>query len=757
MQPKYPKPDACTGCALALTGYGYAPYHGPDTTRVFFRAEALGVEEATHGQPLIGAAGGVHTRVLRRAAMDRDACGHDNCIRCRPPENWLVGAPWEAAALAHCRQAYLTQTLNRVMPNGVLVPLGLTALRQTLGLHGVPGVAIKDFHGTISRDPSDRFWVVPCYHPSHLQRGAMARFDVAARDYGIAQHIADHGFTRSPAELVVDPSPQWFAAWVTDHLARLAHDLESTWLGLDTEFLETAGGVDESELVSWDRTSPMTRVNVANRQDQGVTVPYREPYIVEVERLLAGVCAARGWVFLWNKYADLDHLGNAGHTLDGMVAIDLMWAMHYLQPSLPRGLGFWAALASDFGPWKHWAKQSGKEGPYGAADGLQTYRTAVWGVTQLIQAGLWTVFFRDHHERDQYVLRPARLGGVPIDRPELEAFHQELQRKLANILVRIKTTAAAGVRKPKLGYGRKPRGTPCEVCKGKRKIRTPGLTKAGKLKSILVTCDACQGVGHDDRPSPPKSIIGKPTRGGGEAKTQYLTEGVELVQAEVELETWSCTACEADNVRMQHTCDGEPTRHDAASGVPDQKGQAHRETISGQRSDVGAAPLRGNLVQRHLSVTRWFWQLPFNPDAPQQILAYLASQGESAPLARKTRKPTTDKDAMKALAKKYGEADPFYQYVLDWKAVQKVDSTYVIGVLSRLDDDDRLHPEIAPKPQTLRDSCTGPNLQNVVADRDGPASLAAGFRRVVVSRDGVPADRTEEEREAWEMKWGGAA
>lgn len=710
-------------------GYGYAPYHGPDTTSLLFIAEALGADEATHGQPLIGAAGGVHTRILRRANMDRDQCGHDNCVRCRPPENWLVGAPWADAALAHCRQAYLSPTLNRLTPNGVIVPLGLTALRHILGLHGAPGISIKDFHGTISRDPSDRFWVVPTFHPSHLQRGAMSLLDVVARDYGIAQHIVDHGFTRSPATLVVDPSPQWFAAWVDDHLARLAQDLESTWLGLDTEFLETAGGIDESEVISWDRASPMTRVNVANRKDQGVTVPYRAPYISEVARLLAGVCAARGWVFLWNKYADLDHLGNAGHQIDGMVAIDLMWAMHYLQPSLPRGLGFWAALASDFGPWKHWGKQPDKEGPYAAGDALQTYRTAVWGVTQLMDAGMWSVFLRDHHERDQYVLRPARLSGVPIDRPELEAFHQELQKKLAGVLVRIKTTAAAGVRKPKLGYLRKPKGVRCEACRGTRKTKTEGVTKDGRPKSVLVTCVACKGVGHDDQPTAPASIIGEPKRGGGEAKMQYLNEGVTLVQADIQVDVQLCQTCGVENVTAKHRCT-------SSSLWPP-------ETV--------AVLTRQVVTQR-----RWFWQLPFNPDAPQQILAYLASQGESAPLARKTRKPTTDKDAMKALAKKYGEADPFYQCVLNWKAVQKVDSTYVVGVLSRLDSHDRLHPEVAPVPETLRDSCKGPNLQNVVADREGPASLAAGFRRAVVARDGVPADRTPQELADWEAEWGAA-
>ncbi len=753
MQPKYPKPAACEGCALATTGYGYAPYHGPETTRILFIAEALGADEATHGQPLIGAAGGVHTRVLRRASMDRDSCGHDNCARCRPPENWLVGAPWEKEALAHCRRAYLESTLKRLTPNGVIVPLGATALRNILGLQGVEGVAIKDFHGTVSRDPSDRFWVVPSFHPSHLQRGAMGLLDVVARDYGVAQQIANNGFTRSSADLVVDPSPQWFAAWVDDHLARLAQDLDGTWLALDTEFLEKAGGVDESELVSWDRTSPMTRVNVANRKGQGVTVPYREPYTTEVERLLAGVAAHHGWMFLWNKYADLDHLAAAGHTLEGIVAIDLMWAWHYLQAALPRGLGFVAPLASDFGAWKHWAKQPGLEGKYAAADALQTYRGAIWLIPQLIAAGMLTIFLRDWHERDQYVLRPARLQGVPIDRPELEAFHEELQGKLGNILERIKATTAQGVLKPKLGYTRKPKGAPCPTCIGKGKIKTEGVTKVGKPKTVWVTCEACDGVGHDEQPHPPVSILGKPTRGGGEAKTQYLIEGVQLVQAEISVEVSNCRTCGQSDVGLRHQCAEHPDTARPGNLRPPGTlcGQANPASAIAATPAAGTSP---NIVREHVQQQRWFWRLPFNPDAPQQILAYIASQGEAAPLARKTRKPTTDKDAMKSLAKKYGEDDPFYQCVLDWKAVQKVDSTYVIGVLTRLDDNDCIHPEITPKPQTLRDSCVGPNLQNVVADREGPASLAAGFRRAVVSRDGVPADRTVEELEAWGARWG---
>ena len=107
---------------------------------------------------------------------------------------------------------------------------------------------------------------------------------------------------------------------------------------------------------------------------------------------------------------------------------------------------------------------------------------------------------------------------------------------------------------------------------------------------------------------------------------------------------------------------------------------------------------------------------------------------------------------MKKLAKDQSE-DPFYQLLLDWKAVQKVDSTYAVGTQRRLDSDDRVHPVYLPKPSTLRDSAIDPNLTNVVADKTGPESLAAGFRRCIVSRDGVPPGVSEQELADWSTKW----
>ena len=151
---------------------------------------------------------------------------------------------------------------------------------------------------------------------------------------------------------------------------------------------------------------------------------------------------------------------------------------------------------------------------------------------------------------------------------------------------------------------------------------------------------------------------------------------------------------------------------------------------------------------------RWFWQLPFNPGSWQQLIAYIEGKGHTPGVNRKTRAATTDKASLMKLASETGDA--LYGLILDLRAVQKVDATYAVGTLQRLDEDNRIHPEIKPNPSTHRDSSVGPNLQNVVSDResgDGKAPLATGFRRCIVARDGVPVGVTPAELQAWEAKW----
>lgn len=729
MQPRYPKPSACDGCELAQRGIGFAPPDGPASARLHFMAEALGPEEAIGGRPLIGAAGGVHTRILYRAGIERDHTRAFNVIQCMPPGLWFdEKAPWFYGALTHCA-VHRQPALDAIPDNAVLVTLGATALRTALQLHAVKGVNVKDWHGTVNRDPTNRYWVVPTFHPSHLQRGAMSLLEVVTSDLRLADRVATHGFVRSPSTLVVDPSVDWFGAWVSDHLQRLAADPDRTWLALDTEFPEKiAGSGDESEVDAAAASgSPITRYNVANDAVTGISVPATRPYAREIERLLVGVGQQDGVVWYWNKYADLDHLIDAGHTILGSAHMDLMWLCHYLQSDIPRGLGFWAPFASDFGPWKHWSEVESRFGEYAAADAIQTSRIAAWAVNAATEAGLMEVFLRDWHERDLYVLRPSREIGVPMNRTALEAFHQDLQVKQARVLAQITEVGAQGTLRPKAGYAKRPKGAVVD--------------------------------GIEQPPIPPKSILGGKSSGKrkSEAKADYVAENITLVERVVPRVTILCTICGKMGVGPKHGHkSGTAGRgrvappSDQTVHVQHQPDQPSPRTEAGDHA--GDAPAPRHLRRESRQHTRWFWQLPFNPSSWQQILGYIGAHGHEAGTHRKTKKPTTGAASLKKLAAQTG--DPLYQLLLDGRAVEKVDSTYALGSLSRLDADDRLHPEITPKPSTLRDSSSGPNLQNVIADKSKTPGLASGFRVCVEARDGIPPDTTEAEIAAWRQRWG---
>ena len=735
--PRVPKPDACAPCSLARLGFGFAPPIGPEGAPLTFIGEALGYEEAVSGQPFYGAAGGQLSRQCTRAGIDRERVRIHNVVSCQPPNDYLVGAPWEEHAIATCRQ-YLQPVLEAVPTNGVVVPLGATALGAILGLRGHPGIAVRDFHGTVTRSVDDRYWVVPTFHPSFLQRGAMNLTDVVTQDLRLASRITQTGFTRSPCQLQVDPHPEWFAKWVADHLAKVDRDPETTHLAIDTEFVEKAGGVDESEIaIDIRNLSPLTRINGANSLGLGWTVPYREPYRSIARTLLEQTAQKQGWIWMWNKYADLAHLWADGVSLPNEIVIDGMWLWHYLQSDLLKGLGFVAAMASDFGPWKHWAKIPEREGEYAAGDGVQTYRTVMW-LLKAAYPGVWDLFLRDWHERDCFVLRPAFEVGTPINKLALEAFHADLQEKLARILAELKTTTAEGVLKPKEGYWTKPKGVMCESCQGQGAI----LAHEYEVYDI---CQDCGGTGAV-APTPPTSIMNPPKKGGGEAKQHYMTAGVHLIEKQVQRTVLVCTTCGTNEITQKHRCKPIDVVETAEEAGLTKAGKPRKP----KRRKVTREP---HVVKHTLPVTRWFWRLPFNPDAPAQVLAYLDSQGIEAPIDKKRRTKTTNKKALAELAKQHAD-DPFFKLQLDWKAVQKVDSTYAVGSLRRLDDDDRLHPEFLPKPSTFRDSCQNPNLQNVVADKAGPEGLASGFRRTVQARDGVPSGVTEAEYQQWQERWG---
>lgn len=140
------------------------------------------------------------------------------------------------------------------------------------------------------------------------------------------------------------------------------------------------------------------------------------------------------------------------------------------------------------------------------------------------------------------------------------------------------------------------------------------------------------------------------------------------------------------------------------------------------------------LQQQWLAVPRYFVREPFNPASPPQVLKYLQSKGHKAGRAKKkkTDDPSVDKKTLEALAR--STKDPFYQLLLDYRAVAKVRGTYVEGAERRMDADGRLHTSFLHVPSTLRLSSQNPNLQNVTGER--AEGVATGFRRCIVAAPG---------------------
>jgi hypothetical protein len=198
---------------------------------------------------------------------------------------------------------------------------------------------------------------------------------------------------------------------------------------------------------------------------------------------------------------------------------------------------------------------------------------------------------------------------------------------------------------------------------------------------------------------------GKPT---SEIK-QELYAKARVIERIVLREVLVCDSCGSAGVTRRHRC-AQPS----LGGLP----------VPAPRLDLAVA-----------SVSRWFWQEPFNPDSPQQVLAYIKHRKHKPGRAKKSQsEESTNRETLERLARTTGDA--FYSALLDYRAIGKVKGTYVEGTERRLDADDRLHPVPTFKPSTMRLSYTNPNVTNVVADKGGAEGLAAGFRRCIVAGPG---------------------
>ena len=157
----------CTRCKLHTLGRQQIVFGvGDPAARLMFVGEAPGADEDVQGEPFVGRAGQLLTKIIEAIQLTREQVYIANVIKCRPPQNRNP----EPDEVAQC-EPFLFRQIDTIRPK-VIVALGKFAaqslLRTTEPITKIRG---REFQ---YRDAI----LIPTYHPAYLLRNPPAKRDV---------------------------------------------------------------------------------------------------------------------------------------------------------------------------------------------------------------------------------------------------------------------------------------------------------------------------------------------------------------------------------------------------------------------------------------------------------------------------------------------------------------------------------------------------------------------------------------------------
>jgi len=151
--------STCTKCRLAETRTQVVFGVGDPNADLLFVGEAPGMHEDRQGEPFVGAAGQLLTRMLAGIGMTREQVYIANVLKCRPPGN---RDPQEDE-IETCTP-WLVEQISLIQPD-VIVTLGNFATKFVLqtqqGITRMRG-SVYPWHGRK---------VIPTFHPAAILRG----------------------------------------------------------------------------------------------------------------------------------------------------------------------------------------------------------------------------------------------------------------------------------------------------------------------------------------------------------------------------------------------------------------------------------------------------------------------------------------------------------------------------------------------------------------------------------------------------------
>lgn len=672
------KPESCIGCACHSHGTDFSAIEGTGSSGVMLVGEASGEAEQRDQLPFrpYAPAGGVLERLIRRMGLTRDQFWITNVVRCRPKNNWLENAPWEGAAIAHCRPN-LESAIRTLRPRAI-VALGSVAARSLTGMAGealgvghlagyvLPGEALSGFpvYPGDHKEGERCVPVLPNFHPAYLRRGKASHHGVFGRILRRAVNIAsgrsqgqdtwiwniDPESEDLHARLNYAPRPslasaESFSEYVLAHPQLVvSYDLETS----------ESTSLDEDAREGFADTY-IRLVQFAIDGRGAIALPWEPHFIPIIQRVLLSSnpkCGHNVWTF------DNKVLRAAGQRegieIEPRGPIhDTLAMFHHWQPDLPAHLQFAAGFVQFPFPWKHLAASD--IAFYGCCDVDATLRLYHMLEATLKRDGLWG----DHltgYIGQVYEVRPVLAAmedrGMPIDDAERMRLGQEFdcaQEQLGKELAEAAPAECSRV-EPKGGFKKVP-----------KEIAEWNMLDGQPIGDVLFR----------------------------------------------ETETASRPLADCEYYRYARRLFEEPIVDDA----------------TGQVSTV--------------PVERWCRQFLFNPNSSQQVKSYMRAKGHPIP-TDKHREDADGNDAettavkeLIRLANKTG--DTFYLKVIEYRGLSKLKGTYVDGF--KPGPDGCVHTTFTFLTGIGQLGSRNPNIQNFPKLKPTPA-LAKAMRRMVRARPG---------------------
>lgn len=467
----------CAGCPQDPKGVRLVGTDGTGSNGILIVGDSPWRDEVAAIRPFAGAAGAYLDRILRRLGCERDAFLIANSMWCKPPELGWTDSPAAYEAMRHCRP-YLDHVIAAMQPK-VIVALGNVALQRVCGVSG-----LKARHAYV-HESLYGIPVVPTFHPSFVMQGNQKYSAAVFFAFRRAQEVARGEHQVKPVSYVCDdfqqacaylgaevrpsgltesavksadatalmaaaklPAPDWYdyrkpelmeqpASIRIKPLPLLIADIETP----TSSYLEE----DADEL--HDESYTIVRISFSHTPGTAVTMPWMEPYISLAKAALA---AAQLTVF-WNAHYDVPRLVNADCRI-GEVH-DAMWAWHFLQSDLPKGLGFVAPFYYDGPPWKQLA--AGEPAWYSAVDSDATIRCYLGIKEGLMREGRWERWVA-HCAKTDPLLQQMGKAGILIDQVARQSLTASLQAEYAAYLLRLQGQVPDEV-KPRKHWKREPK------------------------------------------------------------------------------------------------------------------------------------------------------------------------------------------------------------------------------------------------------------------------------------------------------------